>query len=276
MASATTAWCNTNLSYYPKNTTSVSVPTYLGLFTVAPTAAGGGTEVTTTQVTNYARIALTPTDWAPGFIPPITVTYSSAITLPASTGGTGATVVAWGLFDALTGGNLLFFNTLSFLYTPGVGLVIPANALTVSLSNPFTPVGGNVTNEWALSNLYYCTPGGNTPVIALEPLNYIAWFTDLPTLGGVEVTAIQVTNYARTPVPAAVWGTPSSNLITNTTSISTVTSSGGTGVVVKAAVLYTQPPIDEPRWVFTVSPNWSWNPGDQGTIDAGHLNINLF
>jgi hypothetical protein len=83
-----------------------TVPTaaYLALFTVMPTAGGGGTEVSGGA---YSRQIVV-------FSPPVNgvssntadVTYSIA-TVP------WGTVVGFGVYDNSSGGNLLYFNTLS-------------------------------------------------------------------------------------------------------------------------------------------------------------------
>lgn len=93
---------------------------YIGLFTVTPSDAGGGTEVVGN---NYGRatVAATLALWAG--------TQSAGSTTASSgTGGTTSnngvvtfavpsaswgTVVAFGLFDAISGGNLLFWGALS-------------------------------------------------------------------------------------------------------------------------------------------------------------------
>lgn len=82
---------------------------YVALFTAAPTDAGGGTEVTGGD---YARLAVT----------------NDATNFPAAAGGAksnGAAfefpeatdswgdIVAFGLYDASTAGNLLMWNNLS-------------------------------------------------------------------------------------------------------------------------------------------------------------------
>jgi hypothetical protein len=78
---------------------------YVGLYTVAPTDAGGGTEV---SGNNYSRVAVT----------------NNATNFPASSGGAKAngtavtfatpsgawgTIVAFGIFDAASAGNLLMW-----------------------------------------------------------------------------------------------------------------------------------------------------------------------
>ena len=87
-----------------RNTSYTSPATvYLALFTVAPGVGGGGTEV---SGGSYARQAVTFSAPASG-----ATSNSGAITFPTATANWG-TVVAWGLFDAATSGNLLLFGTL--------------------------------------------------------------------------------------------------------------------------------------------------------------------
>lgn len=82
---------------------------YIALFTAAPTDAGGGTEV---AGGSYARAAMTnnATNWpaAAGGVK----SNGTAITFAQATGAWG-TIVAFGVFDALSGGNLLFWATLT-------------------------------------------------------------------------------------------------------------------------------------------------------------------
>lgn len=82
---------------------------YIALFTVTPSDSGGGTEVTGGS---YARVAVT----------------NNATNFPAASGGTKSngtdivfttatadwgTVVAFGIFDAASGGNLLYWGAVS-------------------------------------------------------------------------------------------------------------------------------------------------------------------
>jgi hypothetical protein len=94
---------------------------YIALYTAAPTAAGGGTEVTGGS---YARVALSPSpaNWA--------ATNGATLATNPSTGTSGATsnnvaivfptaTASWGtvtsvaILDAPTGGNQLFFGVLN-------------------------------------------------------------------------------------------------------------------------------------------------------------------
>lgn len=79
---------------------------YVALYTSAPSAAGGGTEVTGN---NYSRASLAPSA--------ITVTNNSAATNAdvtfATPSGSWGTVVAAAIFDASTSGNMLAFGDLT-------------------------------------------------------------------------------------------------------------------------------------------------------------------
>ena len=77
---------------------------YLALYTVAPTDAGGGTQVTGA---GYARQAVAFTAAAGGAI---SNTAAEAFT---AAGGNYGSVVAVGLFDALTAGNLLAWDAIT-------------------------------------------------------------------------------------------------------------------------------------------------------------------
>lgn len=82
---------------------------YVGLYTVAPSDAGGGTEV---SGNSYARVSVTAntSNWVESTAG--ATSNSSAITFPQATGNWG-TVVALGIFDASTSGNLLAWADLT-------------------------------------------------------------------------------------------------------------------------------------------------------------------
>ena len=89
-------------------TTPYTVPTniYVALYSVAPTAAGGGTELTGN---GYARIVHNA--WDAGAAGASENT--GVITFAAASGGDWAQAVAFGLFDAITGGNFLGWGDLT-------------------------------------------------------------------------------------------------------------------------------------------------------------------
>ena len=107
------------LAYLTGKTAMPTLPTaYVALFTVAPTsdAGTGGTEVTGGA---YARVSTTGPNWnvpsaSSGTEPattPASTSNSATISFPTATANWG-TVVAFGLYDAATSGNLLAFDFL--------------------------------------------------------------------------------------------------------------------------------------------------------------------
>ena len=118
---------------------------YVGLFTASGSDAGGATEV---SGGSYARAAVTSAlaAWAgtQGAGTTVASTGSSgttsnnaAITFPAPTANWG-TVTAFGVFDAASGGNLLFYANLSSSKTINNGDAAPtfaAAALTFQIDN---------------------------------------------------------------------------------------------------------------------------------------------
>src|SRR4051812_36619830 len=94
------------LDHWTGKTDVGSVPTsYVALFTAAGIDAGTGfTEVSTGS---YARVATAGSDWSAATASaPSTATNANAITFPTATGSWG-TIIAFGLYDAASVGNLI-------------------------------------------------------------------------------------------------------------------------------------------------------------------------
>jgi hypothetical protein len=110
-------------------TASATRPTswYVGLFTVAPGEGGGGTEVSGNA---YARQSATFTVSGTA---PTTAENSVAIEFPTAT-GTWGTIVAAGIFDASTSGNLIAFADLTASKTIQSGDVLRFNAGTLTIT----------------------------------------------------------------------------------------------------------------------------------------------
>jgi hypothetical protein len=116
------------LDHVLRNTSYTSPATvYVGLYTVAPTDVGGGTEVTGGS---YARQSVTFSAPASG-----SVANSGAVTFPQAT-ATWGTIVSMGIFDALTSGNLLYYGSLATSKTVDIGdqISFANSALTISES----------------------------------------------------------------------------------------------------------------------------------------------
>jgi len=94
---------------------------YAALFTVAPSDTGGGTEVSGGgYVRQTAAFTVSGTN-------PTTATNGSAIEYPTATAGYG-TVVAVGVFDASSSGNLLAYANLDTSKVVSTGDVFRFNA----------------------------------------------------------------------------------------------------------------------------------------------------
>lgn len=101
---------------------------YLALYTVAPSDTGGGTEL---SGSGYTREAVTFSVSGTTTL----ATNSAAVEFDAATGSWG-TIVAVGVFDASTSGNLLAWSelTTSKAISTGDILRIPSGELDITLS----------------------------------------------------------------------------------------------------------------------------------------------
>lgn len=101
---------------------------YLALYTAAPNDAGGGTEV---SGTGYARQEVAFDE----AVSPDGIAVSDGV-LDFVAGGAWGTVVAVGLHDHVSAGNLLFYSTISPSRTVGGGdtLRFPAGDVVLALA----------------------------------------------------------------------------------------------------------------------------------------------
>jgi len=130
MAGSFTDYLEDKILKHVFTNTAYTSPTtvYVGLFTVAPTDVGGGTEV---SGSGYTRKSAAFTVSGTGTL----ATNSAAIEFDAATGSWG-TIVAIAVFDASTSGNMLAFADLTTSKTIATGdvLRIPAGDLDITLS----------------------------------------------------------------------------------------------------------------------------------------------
>lgn len=120
-----------------------SATLYVGLLTAAPSDSGGGTEV---SGGSYARVAVASSlaNWAGTQSAGSTVASSGtsgqtsnngAITFPTPTAGWG-TVTHFGIYDAASGGNLLFYGALTIAKTVNQAdtVTFPAASLSITFA----------------------------------------------------------------------------------------------------------------------------------------------
>jgi len=81
---------------------------YIALYSSAPTDAGGGTEISWTDYTRETTTWCTPTAYTGGGLQ---VYNTATITFTPNPSITPVTIVAFGLLDADTGGNLLYWGS---------------------------------------------------------------------------------------------------------------------------------------------------------------------
>lgn len=116
---------------------------YIGLLTAAPSDTGGGTEV---SGSNYGRVTVASSlaNWAGTQSAGSTVASSgtggqtsnnNAITFPTPS-GTWGTVTHFGIYDAVSGGNLLFYGALTISKTINQSdtVTFPAGSLTITFA----------------------------------------------------------------------------------------------------------------------------------------------
>lgn len=106
-------------------TNITGITSYISLYTTAPTASTAGTEVTGGS---YARVACTFSAPSSGAI-----THASDVnfTTPSANWGT---ILAFGIMDASSGGNLLLFDAENVLVQTGNTVKFPASSISVSAS----------------------------------------------------------------------------------------------------------------------------------------------
>jgi hypothetical protein len=102
---------------------TVPATVYVALFTATPTEAYTVGVPTGTEVTggSYARVAATfAASVSGGASPSSTAANSGVITFPTASAGWG-TVTSFGVFDAASAGNLLYFGNLTATQTVATG-----------------------------------------------------------------------------------------------------------------------------------------------------------
>lgn len=240
---------------------------YIALFTAAPSKAGGGTEVTGGS---YARVAVTSSlaNWAGTQAAGSTLASSGTagvtsnngtVTFPSPTANWG-TIVAVGIMDASTSGNLIAWGPLSSSKTVNNGDAAPsfaAGSLTFSVATGgFTDFLENTLIDWLFRAQAFAAPTNL----------YFGLFTAAPsdTGGGTEVST-SGTNYSRATIACSL-----ANWAGTQAAGSTLASSGTSGVTSNNGSI-TMPAPSGSAWSTAGTPCTDWGLFDAAS--AGHLLI---
>lgn len=176
---------------------------YFALFTATPADAGGGTEVSTSG-TGYVRKAFTRngTNWNAASAR--SISNALAITFATPSGAWG-TVSYWGIFDAVSAGNLLAWGQLTLPKVVGATDPAPSWAagqfvfnMTDGASGGISTFLGNAILEWLFRATAFPTLGTNG----------FSLHTGAPGLTGA--SEVSGGAYARSSVARSTgtWGAP--------------------------------------------------------------------
>ena len=131
----TTYFLNQVMGNLFKTKTTPALPGayYIGLSTSEPTAEGLNTGEPSTSGTGYARVLLADLSEPEAGA----ITNTAAVSFPESITDWGS-MLYYVVYDAATGGNLLFYGALSISRSvePNTVITIKAGELTITLRNP--------------------------------------------------------------------------------------------------------------------------------------------
>lgn len=218
---------------------ATALTSYLGLFIVPPTDAGGGTEV---SAAGYARMPLSMAISAPDVFGTNAASgqiVNTAEVLFAPITAAAGFICAGGIFDAITGGNLLAYGSLpGQIHAANDPVKFPVGSIVVRLQGYIgrglvaaTGVGSNL-----LLNLLF-----RSTTLASALTSHMALYTVMPDNMDAGGTEVAVAGYARQPVSVAgstpdTFGTAAANgQIANTEAV-TFTLSAAVANIAGAAI----------------------------------------
>lgn len=242
--------------------------TYVALFTTTPANDGtGGVEV---SGGSYVRQTMTGSGaWqSPSGTTPTHTQNLSAIAFPTATANWG-TIVGVGIYDASSGGNLLWVGSLgsSIVVNSGDVVQFVAGALVLNVGGANNGTGQQTNRlQWIRSFSFYTT---------LSTMYLAAW-TTAPALdgtGGVEVTGGSYARYALTP--SSFWSalsgaTPTAMSNAGTISFTQATADWGTVVAVSLMSASTSGTLHA---LWTLGTSINVKNGHILTLNAGGLTL---
>jgi hypothetical protein len=199
--------------------TSPGTSVYVSLHTADTAEDASGTEV---SGSNYSRVQVTSWD-----APASRATQNtSTITFPTPSGSWG-TCTHYGIWDAATTGNLLFYGALtsSIAPTASSSVTFAAGALDLALTGGMSNYLAHALLSHTLRNTAYTTPGTSL---------YAALYTSAPTASAAG-TEVSGTSYAR--VQVTTWDAASNGVTANTSTITFPTAGGSWGTIVAGSIM---------------------------------------
>lgn len=199
--------------------------TYLALFESDPGDAGGGTETSYSGYSRQGGLSFTTAASR-------RVTVQFATTFGQNNSG-AVTLTHWGIFDAISGGNLLAHGSLSSSFVVATGSIpkIPANEIYVEIQ------AGHVSDYWVHKLLGQAFNN----VAVSRPTTYLCLVdtTLLDTNTGTFVQAHEPSGggYGRLAIAASGWSTPSGGVVTNNNDITFGPAGVDWGTVAAIAVV---------------------------------------
>ena len=236
---------------------------YLALFTATPSDAGGGTEVASANA--YARKQLTSAFDAASAR---ATSNTATITFPTATGVWGL-ITSVGIFDASTGGNLLFYGSFgsNLQVDTGDTLSIAAGALDISL-------GGDISTFLANEMLDHILDGAT---FTQPTASWLALYTTMPNAGDSGGTEVTGGSYARVNSSgSAMWDAPNATggFTANTSTLTFPVASANWGTVLGMAIRSANAAGD--MYFFkTLTASKTVYSGDTFRFSAGAVDITL-
>jgi hypothetical protein len=234
---------------------------WAALYSAAPSDSGGGTQLT--GAGGYARKQITFGAASAGI-----VANSANVTFGPASGADWAAATHFGIFDAETSGNLLFWGALDTARTVAVGQSAQFNATTdkltvdMSATDQLTTACANAILNFVLRNTAW-TPGC-----------YLALYTSAPGegSGGTEVVTTGNTLYARM---AAAFGQAASGAATQAGTITFPTAGAAWGTILWHALCASDVEgTDDPLFYWDVTDRLV-NNGDIYSVAAGTMVLTL-
>jgi hypothetical protein len=176
---------------------AVALTPYIGILTVPPTDAGGGTEV---PATGYSRKACGSAVFGSAAA---NAAIANTVAVDFGSFSTDAgSVVAVAIWDASSGGNMLAYSVIPVqLVKSGDPVLFPVGSIVLKLGGNLSVYGANL-----LLNLL---TGRSTLSSALT--TYLALYNVLPDASDAGGTEVSATGYARKALGATVFTSGASN-----------------------------------------------------------------